>query len=95
MSKHENEANRLNLVPIAPDGSNGILEAMAALDALEPDRLLDEFRERQSVYYLDATFRRFLRQLRILGVNMPADKLGIALKYATKLTLGWMWRVMA
>ena len=79
--------------PIVIDGKFGA-QTVSAVNGLDPHRLLDEFRARQSVYYVDAMFRRFLRELKTLGVEIPEDKLRVALKYANKFALGWMRRVM-
>lgn len=80
--------------PVIVDGKFGP-QTLSALNALEPERLLDEFRARQGVYYIEATLRRFLRILKELGVRLPDETIAKATKCATKFALGWLRRVMA
>ena len=79
---------------VPADGKFGP-RTLAAINAANPETLLDEFRSRQSVYYAEAIIRRFVRILGELGFKVPADTLAAASKYAVKYALGWMRRVMA
>jgi lysozyme family protein len=80
--------------PVIVDGKFGP-QTLAAINAVEPKRLLDEFRARQAGYYVEAILRRFVRILSTLGVSPSPDILSRATKYAGKYALGWMRRVIA
>jgi lysozyme family protein len=80
--------------PIILDGKFGP-QTLSALNAVEPKRLLEEFRARQATYYIQAILQRFIRILNSLGVSPSPDITSRATKYATQYALGWMRRVMA
>jgi lysozyme family protein len=84
----------LQVGPIVIDGIFGPATA-AAVNAEDPHRLLDEFRARQSLYYVQSIVHRFVKIARESGIVMTPEAIDRATKYATKYALGWLRRVMA
>jgi lysozyme family protein len=80
--------------PVVVDGIFGPATA-AAVNAEDPHRLLDEFRARQSVYYVQSIIHRFIKIARESGIALSPEAIDRATKYATKYALGWLRRVMA
>jgi lysozyme family protein len=80
--------------PVIVDGKFGP-QTLGAINAVDPKRLLDEFRARQAGYYVEAILRRFVRILSALGVSPSPEVVRRATQYAAKYALGWMRRVMA
>jgi len=92
----QESANTIASSGLRVDGKFGT-GTLRAVNAIEPESLIKEFRARKTVYYAAVGIRRLLKSLKDGGWLRAVPKAAIerAVDYATTFMLGWMRRAMS